>query len=192
MSAALLAGLFAFFSVHALGLFAPARREAWRKLLGPLLFKGLYSLVSLAGLILIVRGYEQSAIYPRYLYLPPYGARVATALLMAPVFVLLITAYLPGRYLGRIRHPMLSATVLWAVAHLLSNGTWADVALFGAFGLWGLLLWLRDPAKAPERLAPPPRPSVLYDVIAVAGGAALYAFFYYAAHGWLFGVTPYV
>ena len=57
---------------------------------------------------------------------------------MLPVFPLLFAAYLPGRIRAAAKHPMLLAVKLWATAHLLANGTLADVLLFGGFLAWAV------------------------------------------------------
>ena len=38
-----------------------------------------------------------------------------------------------------MKHPMLAAVKFWAFAHLLSNGSLADVLLFGGFLAWAVL-----------------------------------------------------
>ena len=57
------------------------------------------------------------------LYSPPQALHYLAALLMLPVFPLLLATYLPGRIKATVQHPMLTATKAWAVAHLLVNGT---------------------------------------------------------------------
>ena len=111
---------------------------------------------------------------------------------MLPVFPLLFAAYLPGRIRSAAKHPMLLAVKLWATAHLLANGTLADVLLFGGFLAWAVadrISVKRRPAvEAHEVPAAPPRPA--NDAIAVVGGLAVYAVFVFWAHRWLIGVSP--
>jgi uncharacterized membrane protein len=108
---------------------------------------------------------------------------------MLPVFPLIFAAYLPGRIKAVMKHPMLAAVKLWAFAHLLSNGTLADVLLFGGFLAWAVLDRIslkRRPAQAPRTA--PARP--FNDLIAVVLGLAVYALFIGWAHRWLIGVSP--
>jgi uncharacterized membrane protein len=84
---------------------------------------------------------------------------------------------------------MLAATKLWAFAHLLSNGTLADVLLFGGFLAWAVADRI-SLKKRPARPIPGAPPSPMNDVIAVVAGLALYALFVFRAHAWLFGVSP--
>ena len=108
-------------------------------------------------------------------------------LLLIPVFPLMLAAYLPGRIKTVTKHPMLLATKLWALAHLLANGMLADVLLFGAFLVWAGL----DRASMKHRVARPlpgPTPSKVNDIIAVVGGLILHIPFVLWLHAWLIGV----
>jgi uncharacterized membrane protein len=44
----------------------------------------------------------------------------------------------PGRIRGWLRHPMLVAIKIWALAHLLANGDLGGVLLFGCFLAWAV------------------------------------------------------
>ena len=103
----LLLGLVLFLGVHSVAIVAPGVRDAWAQRLGEMPWKGLYSLVSLVGLALIVWGYGLAREAPVLLYSLPSGFRHVAALLMLPVFVLLLAAYLPGRIQAAAKHPML-------------------------------------------------------------------------------------
>lgn len=190
----LILGLVIFLGVHSVSIVAPAARERWLAQMGEGGWKGLYSLLAFAGLALIVWGYGQARLDPVHLYTPPTGLRHLSALLMLPVFALLLAPYLPGRIKTFARHPMLLATKLWALAHLLANGTLADVLLFGGFLAWAVVDRIsvkRRELAGRVRAAPGLPPSGLNDVIVVVAGLALYGLFVFWAHAWLFGVRPF-
>jgi uncharacterized membrane protein len=157
--------------------------------LGEQRWKAMIGLVSIAGFVLLVWGYGQARLDPIVLYVPPTWLRHLALLLMVPVFPLLLAAYLPGRIKAAARHPMLAAVKLWALAHLLANGTAADLLLFG-----GLLAWaVVDRISVGRRPSPPARgaPSSRFnDAIVVLAGLALYGVFIGWAHLWLIGVPP--
>jgi uncharacterized membrane protein len=180
----LVAGLLVFLGVHSIRIFAPAWRDAMVKRLGAGTWKAVYSLASIVGFVLIVRGYAAARLEPVVLYVPPAGLRHVAALLMLPVFPLLLAAYLPGRIKAAVKHPMLTATKAWAVAHLLANGMLADVLLFGGFLAWAVL----DRISAGRRPQPAITGSTRNDVIAVVVGLVLYAVFVKWAHLRLIGV----
>lgn len=185
--AILITGLVLFLGVHSIAIASPAGRDALAARLGPGAFRGLYSLVALAGLVLIVLGYGAARATPVVVYVTPYWVRYVTAVLLLPLFVLLAAAYLPGRIQRTFKHPMLVAVKLWAVAHLIVNGTLADLVLFG-----GLLAWAVAERISLKRRAPRPVPaaaaSAYNDIIAVAAGSVLYLVFLFGAHEWLFGL----
>lgn len=185
----LIIGLILFFAVHSIAIVNPVWRDRMAARLGEWPWKGLYAVVSLVGLLLIVWGYGLARQDPIFLYAPPVWLRHLALLLMIFAFPLLLAAYLPGRIQTVTKHPMLVATKVWALAHLLANGMLADVLLFGSFLAWAVVdrisLKRRTPIPAPN--APPSR---FNDAIAVGGGLALYAVFMLGLHAWLFGVSP--
>ncbi len=189
----LIAGLVLFLGVHSVSIASPPGRQALALRLGEGAYKGLYSLVALAGLGLIVWGYGLARQAPVVLYVPPTGLRHLALLLMLPVFVLLFAAYLPGRIQRAAKHPMLLAVKLWALAHLLANGTLADVLLFGGFLAWAVadrISVKRRAAAGLLRDAPRLKGGAANDAIALAAGLAVYLLLLFRAHGWLFGVNP--
>jgi uncharacterized membrane protein len=185
----LVAGLVVFFAVHSAAIVNEPWRDRMAARMGEWPWKGLYSLISLLGLGLIVWGYGLARQEPIVLYAPPTWLRHVTLLLMVPAFPLLLAAYLPGRIKTATKHPMLAAVKLWAFAHLLANGMAADVLLFGSFLAWGVAdrISMKHRVQRPIPSLPPSRAN---DIIAVAGGLALYVAFLFWLHKWLFGVSP--
>jgi uncharacterized membrane protein len=106
---------------------------------------------------------------------------------MLPVFTLALASVLSGRIRARAGHPLLIATMLWAVAHLLTNGSTADVLLFGTFLAWAIAVRLSLARRAARRMLAL-QPATANDAIAVVGGLALYAAFIFGLHARWFGV----
>lgn len=187
--ATLIIGLCVFLGTHSIAIVAPGARERLRARLGEWPWKVLYGILSLVGLVLIVRGFAVARFAPVVLYLPPPWMRHLTFLLMLPVFPLLLAAYLPGRIRDATRHPMLVAVKSWALAHLLMNGRLADVLLFGGFLVWAVADRISLKRRPPAVLRTAPR-GRWNDAISVVLGLALYGFFVAWAHLRLFGVSP--
>ena len=185
----LIAGLLIFFGMHSVAIVAPGFRNAARKRLGEGGWKGLYALVSLAGFVLIVQGFGSARLSPVVLYVPPSWMRHVTFLFMLPVFPLLLAAYLPGRIQRAAKHPMLAAVKFWAFAHLLANGTLADILLFGSFLAWAVVDRISLKRRPPQALRTA-SPGRFNDLIAVVLGLGLYGFFIGWLHLRLFGVSP--
>lgn len=185
----LIIGLVLFLGIHSVSIFAPAWRDRQAAQRGEAAWKGLYTVVSLIGFALLVYGYGVARQTPVVLYAPPTAMRHVALLLMLPVFPLLLAAYLPGRIKTVAKHPMLVATKLWAVAHLLSNGSLADVLLFGGFLAWAVADRISLKRRVP-RAVPGAPASAANDLIVVVGGLGLYAGFLLWGHRWLIGVAP--
>ena len=185
----LIAGLILFFGAHFISIVALPWRDRMAARIGEQPWKGLYSLVAIAGFVLMLWGYGEARHSPFVLYSPPFWLRHVTALLMLPVFVLLFAAYLPGRIKTAMKHPMLAATKMWAFAHLLSNGTLGDVLLFGSFLVWAVAdrISLKRRPQRPIRTAPSGR---FNDIIAVVLGLAAYVAFALWLHVRWIGVSP--
>lgn len=185
----LILGLILFLGVHSVSIVAPAWRDAMQSRLGEGPWKGLYSLISIAGFALIIFGYGLARQDPVLLYAPPTWLRHLALLLLVPVFPLLLAAYLPGRIKTAAKHPMLLCVKLWATAHLLANGNAADVLLFGGFLAWAVADRISFKRRV-QRPLPGAPAGPLNDAIAVVGGLGLYALFIFGGHAWLIGVAP--
>ncbi len=185
----LIAGLVIFLGVHSVAIVAPHWRAAVMAKMGEGPWKGIYALTALLGLVLIIIGYGMARQEPVLLYSPPSFLRHLVALLMLPVFPLLLAAYLPGKIQAKLKHPMLVAVKTWALAHLLVNGMLADVLLFGSVLAWAVVdrisLKRRPPKSVPH--LPAGRAN---DAIAVVAGLIIYVLFVLWGHEWLIGVRP--
>ena len=188
----LLVGLILFLGTHSLRIFAEDWRAARIARMGELRWKGIYAVVSLIGFVLLVQGYGDARLAAPVLWQPPVWTRHVAAVLMLPAMILLVAAYVPrNRIKARLGHPMLLGTKLWAAAHLIANGTLADLCLFGAFLVWAILAFRscrrRDGAQAAAAAATEPK----YDVIVVAAGVAAWGVFARYLHLWMIGVAPF-
>lgn len=188
----LLAGLLLFVGSHLTRVFAEGWRTATRARIGQGAWKGLYSVVAIAGFALIVYGYGLSRQAPVELWSPPIWTRHLASLLMLPAFILLAAAFVPGTHIkARIGHPMTMSVKVWALAHLLSNGRLADVILFGVFLAWAVLVYIA--ARKRDRAAGITYPAVgaSRDLIAIVIGIVATAVFAKWLHAWLIGVAPF-
>jgi uncharacterized membrane protein len=186
----LIAGLLLFLGVHSVVIVAPSFRTRTIQRMGEGAWKGLYALISLAGFVLICYGFGLARQAPVVLYSPPTWLRHLALLVMLPVFPLLIAAYLPGRIKTAAKHPMLAAVKFWAFAHLLANGSLADVLLFGGFLAWAVVDRISVKRRATPRVLRTAPPGPWNDAIAVVLGLAVYALLIGWAHVRLFGVSP--
>lgn len=182
--ALLIGGLVLFIGIHVVPSFGRLR-GALAAGLGETGYKVLFSLASLAGLILIVVGYNQAP--QDQIFVPSQTARTFLPLAMAIAFVLVAVANIPGRIRNVIRHPMLAGILIWASFHLLANGDLASNVLFGAFALWAVFAMLSSEYRG-KRLGSG-RGSLKIDLAGAVAGLLVYALVFYF-HDDLFGVPP--
>ena len=188
----LVLGLAIFLGVHSVRIYAGDWRDAQVARLGEMRWKGVYSLLSLAGFALIVWGYGMARADAPILWPTPPWTRHLAALLTLPAFVLLVAAYLPGSHIkAKIGHPMVAGVKIWALAHLLANGSVADATLFGAFLIWAVVDFVSSRRR--DRIAGRTYPVCCWtrDATVVAIGLLAWALFAFYGHAWLIGVRPF-
>jgi uncharacterized membrane protein len=174
----LVLGLVIFLGVHSVRIYAESWRTRQIARIGEKPWKGAYSLASALGLALIIWGYG----------IAPHLA----ALLTLIAFVLFLAAYVPGNHFKAwVKHPQALSVGLWALAHLLANGTLNAVVLFAAFLVWGVLDYRAARRRDLALGLVYPAGTVGRDVIAVVGGAVAWVLFAFWLHGWWIGVRPF-
>lgn len=187
----LIAGLILFLGVHSVRIFADDWRTQKMAQLGEKKWKGLYTLVAIAGFALIVIGYDSARSSPIVLWEPPFWGRHLAILLNLFVLIFLTAAFIPRNSIkAKLGHPMILSVKVWALAHLLANGTLADLLLFGSFLVWAVLDF-RSSSKR-DRAAEIVREAgtTTNTVLTIALGSVLWLAFLYWLHAWLIGVAP--
>ena len=188
----LILGLVLFLGTHSVRIFAEPWRSRTLARVGEARWKGAYAVVSLIGFVLLVWGYGLARQQPVLLWTPPVAMRHIAALLTLLSFVLLAAAYVPGNGLrAKLHHPMVLGVKVWAFAHLLANGTLADLLLFGSFLVWAALNFraARRRDRAAGVVYPPGRAEAT--AVTVVVGVVAWAVFAFWAHGALIGVRPF-
>jgi uncharacterized membrane protein len=188
----LVIGLLVFLGSHSVRIFADGWRTRQLANVGESKWKVLFSIVSAVGFVLIIWGYGLARTDPVYLWAPPTWTRHIAALLTIPSFILLAAAYVPGtRIKAAVGHPMVAGVKIWAFAHLIANGTLADVVLFGAFIAWAVADYAS--ARRRDRAAGRTNPAGLFsrDLTAIVVGLVAWAAFAFYLHAWLIGVRPF-
>jgi len=155
-------------------------------------YKGLFSLISILGVILIGWGfarYRAAGYIP--VWDPPAWTRHVTVTLMWPAVILVVAAYIPGNIKRTLKHPMLAGIKLWAFAHLLSNGDLGSIILFGGILAWAVF----DRISLKRRTDPggPPIPVGGWrnDMIAVVVGTLVYLALGFVFHPLVIGLPAF-
>lgn len=185
-------GLVIFFAVHSVRIVADDWRTVQLARLGPGAWKGLYSVASIAGFVLIVYGFGLARHASVVLWTPPVWTRHLAALLTLFAFILFAAAYVPGTHIkAKMKHPMVLGVKTWAIAHLLANGTLADVVLFGAFLVWAVFSFRAARERDRQQGLSYPAAGASRDVIAIVVGSVAWAVFALYLHQALIGVRPF-
>jgi len=186
-----LAGLAVFLGMHSAQALYPGVRAAAIARLGALPWKGVYSLVSLAGFWLLLQGYGEARPGAAVLWTPPAALMHVSALLNVVAFVFLAASGIPGNAIrARVGHPMTIGVKVWALAHLLANGDSVSMLLFAAILVWSVLVFraARRRQPAPGAAAVTTRAATLATLLVGIGAGIWFAF---VGHAWLIGVAPF-
>ncbi len=175
-------GILIFFGIHLVPFF-PKVKNVLRSRVGENSYMGIFSLISLVGLLMIIFGYERDIhnLYSIHSHAYKYSQYV-----MFFSLTFLVAAYLPT-YLKKItKHPMSIGIAIWALLHLAINPDTISVILFGAFLAYSVLDILVSELKKQERKLSEAK--ILYDVLSVAVGV-LVTSLGYNYHEYLSGVA---
>lgn len=183
----LVLGLLVFHANHLFVTRRDARAAAIARV-GLPVYRVLFSLVSTAGLILIVWGY---AFYRAHEWIdvwqPPLFTRHITVGLMVISTILLTAVFIPSQIQARAKYPMLASVKIWAFGHLISNGDLGSILLFGSFLAWAV--YARINAKRRTDAVLPVAPAGwTNDIIVVVIGVLVYLAIGYAFHPFVIGV----
>ena len=181
----LILGVLLWSLTHLFPAVLPDTRGRLFEQLGENPYKGVFSLILLAGLILIVIGWR--SITPTGVYAAPMAPNLLGSLLVLAALILFAASAIPGNVRRFVRHPQMAAVILWGVAHLLTNGSDRAAVLFGGLTLWAVLEIVFC-NKRDGQWQKPARSEVKYDVITAVVGVVIFAAIAYFHRSW-FGVA---
>ncbi len=183
----LILGLVVFFATHIFVTMRGARAGLIDKF-GQNGYRALFSIASLAGLVLIIYGfgeYRAHGIIP--IWSPPAFMRHITVGLMLFAVIFLTAAFIPSHIKTWVKHPMITSVKTWALAHLLSNGDLGSILLFATFLAWAV--YARIAAKRRGDMGATTAPvGWTNDIIVVVLGIVIYLALGYAFHPIVIGV----
>ena len=185
----LVLGLLLFLGTHSMRIQGDALHDQLIESVGPARFKAIYALVSLLGFALLVYGFGIARDTPYVLWTPPPAMKHLAYLLTLIAMVLMAAVYVPRNAIkAKLHHPMVLSVKVWALSHVLVNGTLAHLVLFGSMLLWSVLLFKASRARDKRNqvvYAPGNKGST---ILTLEIGIAMWLVFVGWAHGWLIGV----
>ena len=133
----LIIGVLVWIGVHLIPALARPFRESLIDRFGNNAYRAIFALAIVASVAMIVLGWRATP--EEYLYVLPASAKTAGFVLICLSFLIIGSAHHPSSIKRFIRHPMLVGVAIWALSHLLTNGTTRALVLFGGIGLWSLI-----------------------------------------------------
>lgn len=184
----ILLGLAVWTAFHMFPALAPETRAGVIAKIGDKPWRGVAALGIVLGVVLMVQGWGPAAGAGVIYAAPAWGVHVNN-LLMLIAFILLGASHGKSAISRYLRHPMLTAAAVWAVAHLLANGEVRSVVLFAGMGVWAMAAMVAiNRRDGPRTSTPAPRP-LRRELIGVGISVAVFVVFL-LIHPWLFGVSP--
>ncbi len=144
------------------------------------------TVLSFVAIALMIYGYRSADVVQ--LWQPPVFMRHINNMLMLIAVIMLNMGRYPGVLRTKMRHPMLGAVKVWALAHLLVNGDLASVILFGGMLAWAVVDMIMINKMNPPWQRPAAGP-VVNDAIYIALSLVLFGVIGYI-HIWL-GYNPF-
>lgn len=188
----LITGLILFLGTHSVRIYADNWRTAQISKQGEQTWQGIYSLLSLAGFALIIWGFGEARTATQILWYPPVWTKHLASLLTLISFIFIAAVYVPGTKIkAKLGHPMILGVKIWALAHLIANGSVADLVLFGSFLVWAILDFRSSRRRPKIADASSVVVSGKQDIIAIIVGTVLWAAFAFYLHGMWIGVKPF-
>lgn len=181
-------GLAMFIGGHTFVTFRDQRAAVIARM-GEKSYKGLFGLLSIIAVILIGYGFAQyRATGWVDLWYPPRWTRYVAEAMMWPACVCVFAAYFPGDIKRWLKHPLLVAVKLWAVAHLITNGDLGSIILFGSLLAWAVFDRITLKYRTDAGALAFPTGGRGNDIMAVVLGTLLYVILGYWFHPYVVGV----
>jgi len=168
------------------------RRAALVSRIGEWPYRGLFSLVSIIGIVLIGYGfaaYRAAGVIT--VWHPPIWTRHIVVALMWPASIMVAAAYIPGNIKRVLKHPMLAGVKTWAFAHLCANGDLGGIILFGSVLAWAVYDRITLKHRTDPGAPPIPIGGTRNDIIAIVVGTILYLALGFVFHPIVVGVPAF-
>jgi uncharacterized membrane protein len=168
------------------------RRAALVARIGEWPYRGLFSLVSIVGVLLIAYGfaaYRASGMI--MVWYPPAWTRHIVVVLMWPASIMIAAAYIPGNIKTTLKHPMLVGVKTWAFAHLCANGDLGGIVLFGSVLAWAVYDRITLKRRKDSGAPPIPVGGTRNDIVAIVVGTIIYLALGFVFHPVVVGVPAF-
>ncbi len=184
----LLIGLVLFLAIHLVPQM-PDLKEKLAGNMGLLGYRALHAVVALTSVVLIVVGYFDARGEVDVWY-PPVWTQHLAATLMFFASILVLAAPFDGKIKEKLTSPLAVSLKIWAVAHLIANGSLADIVVFGFFLGFAVSYRISLKKRIAAGLTVIKPGQWKYDVISIVLGCLFFATMLFGLHEWAFDVSP--
>lgn len=181
----LIAGVVVWSITHLLSAVAPGVRTNLVGKFGAGPYKGLFALDIIFALVLIIFGWKAAT--PASVYAPPLLNSTIPIAAIVLAIVLFVASSTPNNLKRYVRHPQMTAVLLWGAGHLLQNGDSRSIVLFGGLTIWAVLEMIFINKRDGQWQKPDSVPFVKDIITGVIATAVIAALIYF--HASLFGVS---
>jgi uncharacterized membrane protein len=178
-------GVLIFGGLHLASIFFPKQRDALKARLGRGRYIGVYSLLSVLGLVFLALGYAEGGAASAEVYQPWGQGRHAMIFLVFIGFLLIFSNQSKGYITKTVRNPFSIGIALWAFGHLLANGEVYSVVIFGTMLAVALLDILANEMRGKR---PTFAPHWTQDLRSVVVGVVLFLVFALGFHPYVLGI----
>jgi uncharacterized membrane protein len=184
----LVLGLLVFLATHVFVSMRGARAAAMARL-GVVGYRVAFSIVSIAGLVLIVWGFAHYRADGEWIdvWSPPAFTRHIAVALMLFAVIFLTAVFFPSHIKARLKYPMLTSVKTWALAHLIANGDLGSILMFGTFLAWAVFARI-SAKKRTDEVMPVAPAGYTNDLIVVVLGIVIYLALGFVFHPIFIGV----
>jgi uncharacterized membrane protein len=155
-------------------------------------YRGLFSLVSIVGIVLIAYGFASyRAAGFIVVWNPPTWTRHIVEALMWPASIMVVAAYIPGNIKRVLKHPVLVSVKTWPFAHLCANGDLGGIVLFASVLAWAVYDRITLKHRSDPGGPPIPAGGGKNDVIAIIVGTIVYLALGFVFHPVVIGVPAF-
>jgi uncharacterized membrane protein len=179
----LIIGLAVWWVVHLTPALAVPLKTSLVARLGQTAWRGLFSLLTVLGIVLMVLGWRSTT--PTPIYAPPAGPLFALVA-MVIALALFFSSRVPTDIKRWLRHPQLTGVLVWSLAHLAVNGDQRSLLLFGGLGLWAAIEIVAINRRDGAWVKPAPV-GLARSCVPLAIGAIIWVLLIWA-HPWIAGV----
>jgi uncharacterized membrane protein len=181
----LIAGLILWIAAHFFPAMAPYKRKRLIAKMGLIPYKISFALVIISSIVLMVFGWR--SIVPMQLYQLPQWTHYITLALVLISFILFVAAQVKTNIKRVLRHPQLTALVLWSIGHLLVNGDSRSLVLFLGLLIWAKLQVVATNKRDGKRELPE-KMNIKNDIFTVIGGVTVFIIMIFA-HPYITGIS---